>query len=89
MGAEICGKSQAFVKTEHFNLEGLHTLPDLIQPQDWMIKLDLKDAYLQIPIFQEQQHLLQFQWNTKVYQVQMGLPPIQLNISSMGVFQGI
>ena len=35
-----------------------------------MIKLDLKDAYLQIPICQEHQHLLQFQWNARVYQFQ-------------------
>ena len=33
-----------------------------------MIKLDLKDAYLQIPIHQDHQHLLQFQWEEKTYQ---------------------
>ena len=36
-----------FVKTEHFKMEGLHLFPDLLQPQHWMIKMDLKDAYLQ------------------------------------------
>ena len=35
-----------FVKHKHFKMEGLHILPDLIQSEDWMIKLDLKDAYL-------------------------------------------
>ena len=59
-----------FVKHEHFKMEGLHTLPDLIQPEDWMIKLDLKDAYLQVPIHVEQQHLLQFRWELKTYQFQ-------------------
>ena len=29
------------VKHEHFKMEGLHTLPDLIQQKEWMIKLDL------------------------------------------------
>ena len=57
-----------FIKTEHFKMEGLHTLPYLIQSQDWMIKMDLKDAYLQIPVCQEHQHLLQFQWNATIYQ---------------------
>ena len=36
-----------YIKHEHFIMEGL---PDLIQSEDWMIKLDLKDAYLQVPI---------------------------------------
>ena len=49
-------------------MEGLHILPDLIQTRDYMIKLDLKDAYLQIPIHQDHQHLLQFQWMEKTYQ---------------------
>ena len=57
-----------FVRTEHFKMEGLHILPDLIQAQDWMIKMDLKDAYLQVPIHKEHQHLLQFQWNGKIFQ---------------------
>ena len=26
-----------FVKTEHFKMEGLHLLPDLMQSQDWMV----------------------------------------------------
>ena len=33
-------------------------------------KMDLKDAYLQVPIHQESQHLLQFQWEDKIYQFQ-------------------
>ena len=59
-----------FVKHEHFKMEGLHILPDLIQSEDWMIKLDLKDAYLQVPIHMEHQHLLQFQWEAQSYQFQ-------------------
>ena len=35
-----------------------------------MVKLDLKDAYLQIPIHVEHQHLLQFQWELNTYQFQ-------------------
>ena len=50
-----------FVRVDHFKMEGLHILPDLIQAQDWMIKIDLKDAYIQVPIHQQYQHLLQFQ----------------------------
>ena len=59
-----------FVKHEHFKMEGLHILPNLIQSEDWMVKLDLKDASLQIPIHVEHQHLLQFQWELNTYQFQ-------------------
>ena len=60
----------SFIKMEHFKMKGLHILPDQIPVQDWMIKLDLKDAYLQIPMCQNHQYFLQFQWNTKTYQFQ-------------------
>jgi len=54
-----------FMNHKHYKMEGLHTLPDLIQLEDWMIKLDLKDANLQVPIRADHQHLLQFQWDQK------------------------
>ena len=57
-----------YVKVEHFKMEGLHLLPDLIQAGDWMVKLDLKDAYLQIPIHPDHQKYLVFQWDDKFYQ---------------------
>ena len=72
-GSETCDKPKGlnqFVKTEHFKMEGLHLLPDLLQPQDWMVKMDLKDAYLQIPIHPDHQHLLTFQWEEKTYMLQ-------------------
>jgi len=56
-----------FVKQEHFKMEGLHLLPDLLQPGDWMAKLDLKDAYLQVPIHPDHQPLLTFLWEEKCY----------------------
>jgi len=31
----------SFIKIENFKMESLHLLPDLIQSQDWMVKLDL------------------------------------------------
>jgi len=34
-----------YVKTKYFKMEGLHLLPDFLQSQDWMLKMDLKDAY--------------------------------------------
>ena len=59
-----------FMKVEHFKMEGLYLLPDLLQSQDWMIKMDLKDAYLQVPIHPDYQHLLTFQWEEETYRFQ-------------------
>ena len=33
-----------FVKYEHFKMEGIHMLTDLLKPNDFMAKIDLKDA---------------------------------------------
>ena len=49
-------------------MEDLHLLPDLIQSGDWMIKLDLKDAYLQVPIHPDHQKFLVFEWSNRFYQ---------------------
>ena len=42
-----------FVRTEHFRMEGINSLQDLIRREDFLVKIDLKDAYLTIPIREE------------------------------------
>ena len=44
--------------------------PDLIQQGDWMIKMDMKDVYLQVPIHEAHQCFLQFVWEGKHYNFQ-------------------
>ena len=56
------------VKTEHFKMEGIDMLKDLLRAGDWMAKIDLKDAYFMIPIAQEDRYFLKFQWKDKTYQ---------------------
>lgn len=34
----------------HFKIEGIHLLRDTLLQGDWMAKLDLKDAYLTVPV---------------------------------------
>ena len=55
------------MRVEHFKIEGLHLLPDLLQSGDWMVKMGLKDAYLQVLINPSHQPLLSFQWEKKYY----------------------
>ena len=48
-------------------MQALHLLPDLLQPGDWMTKMVLKDAYLQVPIRSSHQTLLTFLWEEKYF----------------------
>ena len=36
-------------------MEGIHTLRDLVIPEDWLAKVYLKDAYFPIPIHKSHQ----------------------------------
>ncbi|XP_068734583.1 uncharacterized protein [Montipora capricornis] len=39
----------SYVTYQHFKMEGLYLLKHLVQTGDWMIKIDLKDAYFTVP----------------------------------------
>ena len=41
-----------FIPYEHFKMESIHMLKDLLKKGDYMVKIDLKDAYLTVPIWQ-------------------------------------
>ena len=57
-----------FLILRHFKMENINSLRHLIVKGDWMVKLDLKDAYLTVPVFEGHQKYLQFLWEGKVYQ---------------------
>ena len=42
-------------------------LQDLLQEGDWLCKVDLKDAYLTVPVAETSQPLLTFEWEGKRY----------------------
>ena len=51
-----------FIKYEHFKMEGIHMLKDLLKPNDFMAKIDLNDAYFTVPIWKGHQKFLRFLW---------------------------
>lgn len=51
-----------FVEYQHFKMEGVTMLKDLLKPNDFMTKIDLKDAYLTVPVWQNHTKYLRFLW---------------------------
>lgn len=66
------------IRFEHFKMEGMDSVRHLIRPGDWMVKFDLKDAYLSVPVCLEHQPFLCFRWRDICYQftcLAFGLSP--------------
>jgi len=49
-------------------MEGFETLKHTLEKGDWMVKLDLKDAFFTVPVCKEFQHYLQFVWEGVIYE---------------------
>jgi hypothetical protein len=67
-----------FIVYEHFKMENLETVRYLVREGDWFVKLDLKDAYLTVPVHCSQQKYLHFAWRGRIYQftcMAFGLSP--------------
>ena len=58
----------AFIRKQHFKMEGTGMLRDLLQVSDWMCSIDLKDAYLSVSISQEHRRYLRFTWKKTMYE---------------------
>jgi hypothetical protein len=68
-----------FIETTHFKLENLSTIKSLLNKGDYMINIDLTDAYLSVPIRPTSQRFLRFLWRGNSYQFQT--MPFGLNVA--------
>ena len=58
------------LRVQHFKMESIYSVRDVLHRGDWMAKLDLLDAYLTVPIFHPHRRFLRFQWRAQAYQFQ-------------------
>ena len=57
-----------FVQTHHFKMEGMHDLKNLLREGDWLVKVDLKDAFFSVLIHLEHRKYLSFTVGNTSYQ---------------------
>ena len=58
-------------------MEGIHLLRNMLRPQDWLGKIDLKEAYFVIPIWVQHRKYLRFVWRDTLLEfacLPFGLP---------------
>ena len=74
-----CRPLNQFLTPQHFKMEDLSVLAAIVQPKDYMVKVDLKDAYLHVPIWRQHRKYLQICVGGKRYQFKA--LPFGLNIA--------
>ena len=57
-----------YITSSHFHVETPRSVLSSIRPGDWMISLDLQDAYLQVPVHHNSRRYLRFVVAGKSYQ---------------------
>ena len=57
-----------FVAPQHFKMEGLHTLKDILKQNDWLTKVDLKDAFFMVPMHDSCRPALRFSVLNRLFQ---------------------
>ena len=68
----------ACIRYEHFKMESLDSVRYLIQQGDWLVKLDLKDAYFVVGVHPSHKKYMRFFWRGRIFEfccMAFGLAP--------------
>ncbi|OAD73159.1 hypothetical protein PHYBLDRAFT_145565 [Phycomyces blakesleeanus NRRL 1555(-)] len=61
-----------FLQIQHFKMESIPALRDIIEKEDYICKIDIKDAYVVVPIHKDFQPYLTFENNNIVRHLRIG-----------------
>lgn len=56
-----------FVEAPHFKMETIREVSLMIKPNDYLVSIDLSDAFLHIGLHPASRHYLRFKWKDQVY----------------------
>lgn len=56
------------IEQVNFKMDCLRMMKDLLRQDDWMVLVDLKDAYLSVAIWEDYRKFLRFQWQGSTYE---------------------
>ena len=59
-----------YIWKRKFKMEGAKVIRDILQGGDWMVSIDLNDAYLSVTVAQEDRRFLRFRWKRTLYEFQ-------------------
>ena len=57
-----------WIRYYHFKMEGIHVVKDLLLKRDYLTRIDLKDAYLTIPVHHHFHKFLRFRWQDQDFE---------------------
>ena len=60
-------KINVFISVQHFRMETLNVILPNLRAHDWAVSIDLKDAYLHVPVHPQSRRLLGFKFLDKTY----------------------
>ena len=60
-------KINVFIPDQHFRMETLNVILPNLRAHDWAVSIDLKDAYLHVPVHPQSRRLLGFKFRDKTY----------------------
>lgn len=70
---------------QHFKMEGVQVVRNLLQQGDWLTRINLKDAYFSVPIHPDYCHLLHFLWKDQAYEFRC--LPFGLSTAPRGLYK--